>query len=91
MLACALYVRCLSVFPPTPPTPYYIHDSPQIRKLYQKATRIIPESLYKAEAQSPALISIWLGFAAAERYVHASVRCAACIRALCSGTGSVRP
>lgn len=57
-----------------PPPRHTIHYSPQIRKLYQKATRIIPESLYKAEAQSPALVSIWLGFAAAERYVRCARR-----------------
>lgn len=49
-------------------TSTYIH-SPPIRKLYQKATRIIPEALYKEQGQSPALVNIWLGFAAAERCV----------------------
>lgn len=42
------------------------YDRSQVRKLYQKATRIIPDALHKDDQE---LINIWLGFAQAEMYV----------------------
>ena len=46
-------------------------DAAHIRKLYQKATRIIPDGPNR-DKEDPALVNIWLGFAAAEGRVSES-------------------
>lgn len=46
-------------------------EAAHIRKFYQKATRIIPDGPSR-DKEDPALVNIWLGFAAAENCVSES-------------------